>query len=198
MPSALAPISTDPHGACTDRSMVASLAASYGLEALAAGDIVTARDIGAGLIGQSLASAETLIAIQRTAESVVFGYREDGALAGMMALLPLREPAIAALLEGRFDACSPDMDLVARPGEAPACYYAWGIAATSKTAARAMIQASAALRRTLFWAIPSFTRAVTDDGRRLMASFGYRPVSDVDPHLIMAPATGRPSEAGLR
>lgn len=198
MQSAPAQFSIDPTGTCTDRDTVASLAAAYNLEALDAPDIAVAREIGAKLIGETLASADTLIAIQQTARSVVFGYRENGALTGMMALLPLREAARALLIEGRFDARAPSLDLVARPGEAPACYYAWGIAATSKQAARAMIQASSALRRTLFWAIPSFTRAVTGDGLRLMRSFGYRPVGDDDPQLIMAPAPGRPPEPSVR
>jgi len=197
MPSHPAPISAYPSGACPERDKVASLVAGYGLRPLSNHEIALAQAIGAQLIGQSLASVETLVEIEATARHVLFGFCEDGSLTGMMALLPLRAPALTALVNGQFDARAPDIALVARPGEAPACYYAWGIAATSKHAARAMIQASAALRRTLFWAIPSFTRAVTEDGRRLMASFGYQPINGADPQLLVAPALGRPSGQAL-
>jgi len=198
MQSALAQCFIHPTGRCTDRDAVASLAVTYRLEALGDADIGIARDIGAALIGETLASADLLSAIQRATHNVVFGFREDGALTGMMALLPLRQAGHALLLAGRFDARAPDLDLVARPGEAPACYYAWGIAATSKHAARAMIQFSSTLHQTLFWDIPSFTRAVTGDGVRLMGSFGYRPINDADPQLIMAPPPGRPPNLVVR
>lgn len=187
--------SAHPTGICTDRTLVARLAAAFGLEVLQADDIATARAIGAAMIGAELASAETLIMCEHAAEAVVFGYREAGALTGMMALLPLNARGHAQIEAAAFDAQAPALDLVARPGEAPSAYYAWGIAATSKEAARRMIKTSAALRRLLFWAIPTYTRAVTDDGLRLMSSFGYRPFTDKDPHLIMAPAPGPPQIA---
>lgn len=185
--------SAHPTGRCTDRGAVARLAASFGLEVLHGEDIARARDVGASMIGQTLASAHTLAATQEAAQAVVFGYRENGALTGMMALLPLNAAGLARLCEGTFDSRAPDLDTIARPGQEPACYYAWGIAATSKDASRALIRASSTLHTTLFWAIPSFTRAVTPEGARLMSSFGYRPFSPSDPELIIAPSPGRPA-----
>lgn len=187
--------SAHPTGKCTDRSAVARFASGFGLEVLSDSDIALAREVSADMIGADLASAETLIACQRTAEAVVFGYRENGALTGMMALLPLNADGLVNMECGAFDARAPSLNLIARPGDEPAGYYAWGIAATTKDAARALIRTSAALRTNLFWAIPSFTRAATADGLRLMSSFGYRPFIDADPQLIMAPAPGRPKAA---
>lgn len=191
MSSAL-PLSAHPTGRCTDRNLVARHAATFGLMVLHGQDIALARDIGAAMIGADLASAETLTRCQQTAEAVVFGYREADVLTGMMALLPLNGAGLRQLEAASFDARDPSLDLVSRPGEAPACYYAWGIAATTKDAARALIKASASLHTHLFWAIPSYTRAATEDGLRLMSSFGYRPYTKVDPQLIVALAPGAP------
>lgn len=181
-----------PTGRCTDRSEVARFAADFGLETLADDDIARVRDVAAAMIGAELASAACLIECQRAARAVVFGYREASALTGMIALLPMNTAGLRELHEARFNAREPSTALIARPGEEPACYYAWGIAAFSKDAARALIRASAALHAQLFWAIPSFTRAATADGLRLMSSFGYRPFGAADPALIMAPAPGAP------
>lgn len=181
-----------PTGDCTDRGLVASFVERFGVEVLSDSDIVFAREVGAKMIGPNLADSATLIECQRIAGAVVFGYRESDDLTGMMALLPLGAAALSQLENATFDACDLDLDLIARPGEKPACYYAWGIAATSKNAARALIQASAALHTQLFWSIPSFTRAATDDGLRVMSSFGYRPFADADPRLLKAAAPGAP------
>lgn len=192
-----APETIHPTGKCTDRDDVARLAAGFGLEVLQGADIALARDVGAAMIGPNLASAATLQRIEEHARAVVFGYREAGRLTGMMALLPLNARGHEALQLGAFDAREPDLDAVAQPGETPHCYYAWGIAALSKDAARALIKASSALHARLFWDIPSYTRAATGDGLRLMTSFGYRPLSLSDPNLLVAPAPGQPGQASL-
>jgi hypothetical protein len=45
------------------------------------------------------------------------------------------------------------------------------------------VKASIAVRETLFWALPGYTRAATDDGARLIfGSLGFKPVEG-DPQL---------------
>lgn len=166
---------------------VAAVAARHGLEILDAEAIREARTLAAQLIGEGVATAECLIALQSQFDAAIFGLRQEGALTGLLAAFPLNAAGLEALERGAFDAVALDTALVARPGEAPAAYYGWAFAATNQDGGRAVMMASVDIHRLLYWAVPTFARAVTADGSRALQRIGFRPHATQAGLFVIAP-----------
>jgi hypothetical protein len=101
--------------------------------------------------------------------------RQNESLTGLLAAFPLNRAGLDAVEHATFDAVALDLALVAEPGVRPAGYYGWGFAATNKDGARAVLRASIDIHRLLYWATPTFARAVTSDGTRALTSIGFHP-----------------------
>jgi hypothetical protein len=176
-------------GRVNDPERIAEVAASFDLAPASDDDIRMGRQIAARLIGEGIAAADTFIAMQRLTRSSVFVYREEGAVTGMLGLFLLRPVGLRAIEAGVFDAVTPDMDMVARPGERPAACYGWGFAASTERGGAAVVRTAVALQERLFWAIPTFTRTATPDGLRvILGPMGYQRYSQSDPMLVWRPA----------
>lgn len=147
-------------------------------------EITRARALAADLIGRDIATTATLWRVQAVSRGSVLVARRaspQGAVgvAGVLATLLLRAAGRRAIETGRFDGVNVDISLIARPGEPPAAFYAWGIAAIDKEAARSLVAGAAGLSR-LFSFIPRFARAATEAGARTLTDrMGYQPVSGV-------------------
>jgi hypothetical protein len=178
----------DGDGKCRDPSQVTRLANWFGLTALEGQAIDCARDLAASLLGEGVAPATTFKQVQARAGAAVFGFFEGGELTATLAAFPMLQEGLRRLQSGAFDAVNLDPDLAAPPGAAPAAYYGWGFAAKSKAGGRAVVKASVAIHRWLYYATPTFARAVTADGRRALTSIGFRPApSGQDDLLWIAP-----------
>lgn len=169
---------------------VAAAAAQHGLSVLDAGTIPEARALAAQLIGESVATTDRFLALQAHFGAAVFGLRQNGILTGLLAAFPLNSAGLKALERGAFDAVALDTALVARPGEVPVAYYGWGFAATTHDGARAVMLASIEIHRLLYWAVPTFARAVTADGARALQRIGFRPHATQEGLFLIAPARG--------
>lgn len=168
---------------------ICEVTSTFGLVLADLDQIRQARAISAALVGEGVAATETFVAVQQITQSSVFVYCEDGAVTGVLGLFFLRQAGLDAIEKGAFDAVNLDLDLVARPGEAPAAGYGWGFAATTHAGGRAVVKASAALRDTLFWGLPAFTRTATPDGVRvILGSLGYKPYGQGQTTLVWLPA----------
>lgn len=166
---------------------VAAVAAQHGLEILDAEAIREARVLAVQLIGDGVATADSLIGLQSQFGAALFGLRQEGALTGLLAAFPLNAVGLEALERGVFDAVSLDPALVARPGEEPAAYYGWAFAATNHDGGRAVMMASVDIHRLLYWAVPTFARAVTADGSRALQRIGFRPHATQAGLFVIAP-----------
>lgn len=175
-------------GRCSNQSEVGRVVGQYGLEALDDDAIRLARALAANLISEHIASADTFIAVQRIVGNAVFGCREANALTGLLACFPVTKEGCVQIMRGDFDAVDVDLGLIAAPGEAPAAYYGWGYAASTKEGGRAVVKASLHVQRELYWALPTFARAVTDAGKRSLCSIGFTPFSETDASLLWIPA----------
>ena len=173
----------DPDGRCSDPRMINAVAAYCGVALAGREDIAHARALCAALISENVVSEATLRMVQDITGASVFVARENGIVTGMTAFFLVRPDGMRALDEGRFDTLNPDPEHICRPREKPAGGYAWGfVGSTDKGAGRA-VKASIAVRETLFWAMPGYTRAATDDGARLIfGTLGFKPVPG-DPQL---------------
>lgn len=175
-----------------DPGEVARLARLHRLSLLDDAGVSAARDFAAKLVGDGVAPASVFIAVQRRAGAAVFGFHEKGTLTGVLAAFPVDAEGLQRLREGSFNAIDLDLDLVARPGETPAAYYGWGFAASTPNGGRAVVKASAQIHRELYWATPTFARAVTADGVRALTAIGFRPVDGGGANLLwIAPNSSR-------
>lgn len=182
----------DPEGRCSDPRMINAVAAFCGMALAGPEDIRYARALAAERISENVVSEATLRMVQDITGASVFVAREQGVVTGMTAFFLVRPEGMRALDERRFDTFNINPDFICRPRETPAGGYAWGFAgATDKGAGRA-VKASIAVRETLFWALPGYTRAATDDGARLIfGSLGFYPVPG-DPELARYDGRDRP------
>jgi hypothetical protein len=172
-----------------ERSTLLRCGESFGLRAPAITEIGAVHDFAAGLIGGEIASSRVLAAVCRRAPGSLLICSDSAGVEGLLATLPLRETGRRSLLSGSFDGVRLDIGQVARAGEGPAAAYAWGCAARTRTAAKALLGASQAMAEEVFADIPFYSRAATDAGRRtLTASLGYVPLKGSDPDLYWRPA----------
>lgn len=173
----------DPTGRCSDPRMINAVAAWCGASLASGADIEAAQRLCTERIGAGVVSAAAMSAIQDITGSSVFVAHEAGVVTGMTAFFLLRATGMRAISERRFDSLNPDPDFICRPKEPPAGGYAWGFAGSTDRASGRVVKASIAVRETLFWALPGYTRAATDDGARLIfGTLGFTPMPG-DPTL---------------
>lgn len=184
----------DPSGRCSDPRMINAVAAYCGATLASNDEIADARALAAAHISDAVVSTEMLRGVQDITGASVFVAREHGKVTGMTAFFLLRPEGMRAFDEGRFDTVNVNLDFVCRPREEPAGGYAWGFVGVTDRAAGRVVKASLAVRETLFWALPGYTRAATDDGSRLVfGALGFEPVPG-DPTLARYWGRQRPFE----
>lgn len=164
-------------------------AAGVGLHPACNTEITAAHELAADLIGPDIASAETLRAVQAFSWGSVLVTEDACGVTGVLATLRLCERGRAAIESGRFDGVRIDFDLLSGPQETPAAFYAWGVAARGKDAARCCVAGAAGLTR-LFAFIPRFARAATAAGARTLTErMGYLPAGPADLFWLPPEAT---------
>lgn len=176
-----------------DRAQALAIAAEIGLHSPNDVELQVGRDIAAGLIDPSIPEPHMLRQVERHSGIAALVYREKGDVTGMYALLLLSKEGLSALRRGAFNAGAPTKQHIAGLNEPVAAHYGWGVAATTKSGARAALSCITALHDSLCPDIPYYVRAATDDGRRVIMKGGCEPVSWGDPDLYVSnpPAAAR-------
>jgi hypothetical protein len=143
--------------------------APYGVRPAGPYEVAAARSLAADLIGEAIVSADVLDRVQRqTAGTSLFVTEEEGALCGVLAFVLLNAAGLSAVAGGTFDAVTPAPAHLAGPGESACAFYGWGVAATTKTSARRVVDAARAVMSGTFGPLPKFARPTTEAGHRLM------------------------------
>jgi len=158
----------DPTGRCSNPRMINAVAALCGVALASDAEIEAGRQLAEAKIGDGVAAISTLRAVQEITGSSVFVVRKGANVTGLTAFFLLRESGMRALEALRFDTATVDLDHVCRPHEPPAGGYAWGFVADNEFAAGLVVNASVMVRETLFWNLPGYARAATDDGARVV------------------------------
>ena len=154
--------------------MINAVAAYCGTAAAGAEDIAHAHAMAREHISKDIVSRATMQAVQNLTGASVFVSRENGAITGMAAFFLLRQSGLSALERGQFDPVNLDLSLLCRPREVPAGGYGWGFVGTTDRGAGRVVKTSVAIRETLLWALPGYTRAATDAGARIIfGPFGF-------------------------
>lgn len=129
-------------------------------------------------VGSGIVRRADFLAVDAISGCTAFAYLGPDGLAGALAVIPLRIQGLAALAADRFNGVQPDLDLVARPGEAAAAIYGWGIVGAGPRSRAAVLRAVDRLRREITSEVPWYCRAATHDGARvILGRLGYAPVA---------------------
>lgn len=156
----------------------------------APGDAAAARAFAAQLIGEGIVTAADLDRVHRlSGGAALFVTREDGALSGVLAFVLLNAAGLQAVRDGAFNALSPSADHVAGPREAARAFYGWGVAATTKTSARRVVDGARAIMAGAVGHLPKFARPTTEAGHRLMRErLGFVDLPGSNDGLVWQPA----------
>jgi hypothetical protein len=149
-------------------------------------EIAVARQLAADLMHHDVVSIGTLQAVRAIQPAAMLVYKEDGKVTGVFGQLVLRPSAIRRIFEGDFDALDVDTEYLSRAGEIAGLGYAWGLAASTKRAAAALILHGQLVRARLFPDLTIFTRAVTPVGRHIALNrYRYQPFRRPDDDLLI-------------
>ena len=149
-------------------------------------EIAVARQLAADLMQHEVVSIGTLQAVRAIQPAAMLVYKEDGKVTGVFGQLVLRPSAIRRIFEGDFDALDVDTEYLSRAGEIAGLGYAWGLAASTKRGAAAVIQHGQLVRSRLFPDLTIFTRAVTPVGRHIALNrYRYQPFRHPDDDLLI-------------
>ena len=163
-----------------------AVAAAHGCGPPDAAELAEARDLATRLMDHEVAPLEVYRGALAGQPSAILVFRQDGRVTGVFGALLLAPAALDRILDERFDALAPDLDLLTRDGGRPGLAYNWGVAAETKAAAVAVLGAAGALTRQLFPDITAFTRAVTGAGRHIaLKRYGYRPLRGPDDNFLI-------------
>jgi hypothetical protein len=152
-------------------------------------------EIASRLISPDISPLEEYRRIRDHSGVCVIVYEEDAHVTGMYAMLLLNKAGLNAILNKAFDALKPSLEHLATPTDRVFAHYGWGIVATSKTAARAILTAVDEMNRLSFEDVPYYVRAATDNGRRLILKQGCVQVPWNDPDLFWTGGTVREARA---
>jgi hypothetical protein len=171
----------DPSGKCSDPRMINAVAAYCGTAAAGEDDVARAHAMAKEHISKEIVPEPTMQAVQHLTGASVFVSRENGAVTGMAAFFLLRTEGMQAIERGEFDSVNIDLSLICRPRETPAGGYGWGFVGITDRGAGRAVKTSVAIRETLLWALPGYTRAATQAGARLIfGPFGFQRVAGDD------------------
>ena len=140
-----------------------------GLTLASAQEITAGRALAARTVSPNIATVQTLAQIQDLTGASCFTARApDGAIAGVIAIIPLAPAARPSLAAGVFDGVNPPVDLVARPGEPVVALYGWGMAGATWRGRATVMAGAIKLHREIFPTLPLYGRAATPGGERTL------------------------------
>jgi hypothetical protein len=183
----ITPSDLPPASSRLDPQAMLAFAGGLGMDAPHDGELPIARDLAARMMGQEVVGVATLRAVQAVQPAATLVFRENGIVTGVSGQLLLRPEAAPAIFAGTFDAMQVDLTYLSRPGEIAALGYYWGVAASTRKAAGAVIGFTKRLREALFADLTIFTRAVTPVGRQTALNrHGYVPLRRPDDDLLIS------------
>ena len=163
--------------------------AAHGAIHAAPHEIRAAQALAARRMNGPVASTETMAAVQQRSGVGVLIAREGGEITGVMGFVLLSPTGLDSVIADRFDALDPDPADVCSRREEPAAIYGWGIATTSHTATKTLVEAACAMGREVTPHLRWYMRVVSADGERLiMKRQGWRRVPRSSPGLIWQPS----------
>ncbi|MEZ5998065.1 MAG: hypothetical protein R3B98_05175 [Hyphomonas sp.] len=176
-----------------DIAQVAARAAAFGFRRAGFEDVVAGVALAEELMGSRIAAAEDVMHMD-----VVTGmtaWVRGAPVDGVFLTLPLSAEGERAVRTGTYVPAHPDAAHLAWQGKDVAGVYIGVYAGATKEARRAVMTAAAVMRVEFFARVPAFARGATEDGKRSMASLGFRPLEGGLPDLWVQEPAASDSEA---
>lgn len=158
---------------------IASAAADFQVYALSGSRLIEGRSLAVGLVGEPIASLETMSWVYERTKLGLMGVTHAGLngepdptdsspLCGLLGVVPLTSAGNQAVLADAFNAVSPDPAHICALDDEPAAIFGWGIAVSRHEAARLLVNLGLFISEHIVPAADWYARAVTDDGARLL------------------------------
>lgn len=163
----------------TTLERIARAAADFNVHALSGSRLIEGRSLAVGLVGEPIASLETMGWVQERSKLGLLGVTYAGLnneadpsdqspLCGLLGVVPLTFAGNQAVLVDQFDAVSPNPEHVCTLEDEPAGIFGWGIAVSRHEAARLLVNLGLFISEQIVPTADWYARAVTDDGARLL------------------------------
>lgn len=168
-----------PMTAPTTVARIARAAEDFHVHALSGSRLIEGRSLAVGLVGEPIASLETMSWVYERTKLGLLGVTHAGLsgetdpddrspLCGLLGVVPLTVAGNQAVLVDAFDAICPDPAHVCTIEDEPAGVFGWGIAVSRHEAARLLVNLGLFISEHITPAADWYARAVTDDGARLL------------------------------
>lgn len=168
-----------PMEARTTLERIARAAADFNVHALSGSRLIEGRSLAVGLIGEPIASLETMVWVHARTKLGLLGITHAGLadetdptdsspLCGLLGIVPLTAAGNQAVLTDHFDAVSPDPNHICTLEDEPIGIFGWGIAVSRHEAARLLVNLGLFISQHIVPHADWYARAVTDDGARLL------------------------------
>jgi len=172
-------IARSPMAARTTVARIARAAEDFHVHALSGSRLIEGRSLAVGLVGEPIASLETMSWVHERTKLGLLGVTHAGLngetdpsdmspLCGLLGVVPLTVPGNQAVLVDAFDAVCPNPAHVCTLEDEPAGVFGWGIAVSRHEAARLLVNLGLFISEHITPAADWYARAVTDDGARLL------------------------------
>lgn len=168
-----------PMTAPTTVARIARAAEDFHVHALSGSRLIEGRSLAVGLVGEPIASLETMSWVYERTKLGLLGVTHAGLngetdpddkspLCGLLGVVPLTMAGNQAVLVDTFDAVCPDPAHVCAIEDEPAGVFGWGIAVSRHEAARLLVNLGLFIYEHITPTADWYARAVTDDGARLL------------------------------
>lgn len=146
---------------------------AHNMRRVHAQEIHLVRNLAANLIGVEPAPASVMARVERWTQLTFLVRLSQRQITGFLALIPLSRAGHHALLSGALTRSRIDREWVAAPGEPFEAGFLWGMGGVTAQDQTSILLALMAIWKQLYPDMPTYSRAATQYGLRLMRRMGY-------------------------
>ncbi len=146
---------------------------AHRMRAIHAHEIPLVRALAADLLGLEPAPLSVMARVERWTHLTFFVRITDRKITGFLAVIPLTRSGHQALLTGKLTGCDIEKAWVAAPGQPFEAGLLWGMGGGTARDQTSILLALMAIWKKLYPSMPTYSRAATPLGLRLMRRLGY-------------------------
>ncbi len=162
-----------------EREKIDEILIAYQMRRMTDDEVPALRMIAMNLLGFASAPEEILLKVSHWSDMSLFARHTEGELTGFLAIIPLNREGHKALRSGDMYGSNIEEKWVAHPGEPMEAGLLWGMGGHSARDQRAVVFALLSICKNLFPGMPTYSRAATEHGLRIMVRMGYEKVLSI-------------------
>ncbi len=166
---------------CESPARLIALAQTLGLRGASPRQLREGRALAAELIGPGIIDERVIEGLCAMTGYPMLVFEESCRVTGVLGFLPLSDTGVEALHRASFSLHAMSLSHASVRGRAPSAMYILGAAGRTEAARRAVIKTTAAALDHVYWSLPIYTRAFTEDGAAVLRNrLGFRPIGQGD------------------